>query len=179
MKRIYLVLSVAVAMLFFSSCSQSLVPFTVQMQEKYGLTKTDLTEIQFYISEDVVLTQEKSGVDKALQNGKFVAVSNKKTEQVIIPINTPCIVVDTNAKGNLKVVFGNDDDTYLTFGSEHDTRKFVLLAEEWVGTKGTVTYGANKYYTSKLSHHAHLLVDDRKIRKEYKLIKTEIGRKLY
>lgn len=179
MKTINLILSVAVAMLFFSSCSQSLVPFTVQMQEKYGLTKSDLTEIQFYLSEDVVLTQEKSGVDKALQNGKFVAVSHKKTEQVVIPINTPCLVVDTNSKGNLKVVFGQDDDTYLTFGSEHNTKKFVLLAEEWSETKGVVTYGANKYYTSKLSHHAHLLVNDRKIRKEYKVIKTEKGARLY
>jgi hypothetical protein len=179
MKRIYVILSIAIGMLFLTSCSQSLVPFTVQMQEKYGLTKSDLSEIQFYVSEDIVLTQEKSGVDKALQNGKFVAVSNKKTEQVIMPTQTPCLVIDTNAKGNLKVVFGNDDDTYLTFGSEHDTKKFVLLSEEWVGTKGTVTYGANKYYTSKLSHHAHLLVNDRKIRKEYSVIKTEIGRKLY
>ena len=45
--------------LVFSSCSPK-VPYTTYLANKYELTETDLKKVQFYTSEDIILSTKES-----------------------------------------------------------------------------------------------------------------------
>jgi len=176
MKKTIFILSLMV--ISFAGFSQKLVPFTTTLQEKFGLTKEDLKQVQFYASEDIVLTKELSGKKNEVASGKIKTFANKKVDEILIKEKTRCLVVDTNSKGNLKVSFSASDEKTLTFGTMPNSTKFVLLAEKWEGRTGTVNYGGEKYQVGGFGYDASLYVRMKDIRKVHKNRHKEKGRKL-
>ena len=179
MKKIFFILPLLAVILFSNiSHAQKLVPFTSTLQEKYGLTKAVLKSIQFYVSEEVVLTKELTGSKNEVVAGKIKLVNNKRVDEVVIKSKTRCLIIDTNTKGHLKLAFSSNDENTLTFGLNKETKKYILLAENWQGRVGTVNYGAEKYQTGGYSYDACLLVKLKDIRKVKHNKKVEKGRKL-
>ena len=177
MKKL-LILSVLMTTISLAGFSQKLVPFTTTLQDKFGLTKDDLKQVQFYASEDIVLTKELSGKKNEIVRGKIKTLNNKRIDEIVICAKTPCLVIDTNSKGNLKVSFSESDEKTLTFGNTPNTTKFVLLAESWQGRTGTVNYGGEKYQVGGFGYDASLYVKMKDLRKVRKNRHKEKGRKL-
>ena len=66
----------------------------------------------------------------------------------------------------LNLSFEQDDNHYLTFGSNKDRNGYyVLLATEWKDQIGKVTYNGEKYFTSPESRDVIILVNMQKIKK--------------
>jgi len=177
MKKL-LLLSLLTATISLTGFSQKLVPFTTTLQDKFGLTKDDFKQIQFYASEDIMLTKELSGKKNEIVRGKIKTLNNKRVDEILISEKTPCLVIDTNSKGNLKVSFSASDEKTLTFGNIPNTIKFVLLAESWQGRTGTVNYGGEKYQVGGFGYDASLYVKMKDLRKVRKNRHKEKGRKL-
>lgn len=177
MKKL-LILSVLMTIISLAGFSQKLVPFTTTLQEKFNLSKEDLKQVQFYVSEDVVLTKELSGKKSDIVNGKIKTFNNKRVDEIVICAKTPCLVIDTNSKGNLKVSFSESNEKTLTFGNMPNSSKFVLLAEKWEGRTGTVNYGGEKYQVGGFGYDASLCVKMKDLRKVRKSRHRERGRKL-
>lgn len=176
MKKTIFILSLMA--ISFAGFSQKLVPFTTNLMEKYGLTKEDLRQVQFYISEEIIMEKELTGKKNEIASGKIKTFSDKRVDEIVIKRKTPCLVVDTNSKGNLKVSFSENNEKTLNFGSTPETIRFVLFAEKWNGRVGVVNYGGEKYQVRGFGYDASLSVKMKDIRKVKKNKTKEKGRKL-
>ena len=111
-------------------------------------------------------------------SGKIKIVNNRQIEEILIPVNTACLVVDTTKNGRINLSFSDSDEKSLTFGVTKNTSRYVLLAESWNGKEGTVHYGDEIYITKGFSYDACLLVNMKDILKIKRKFKIEKGRKL-
>ena len=81
--------------------------------------------------------------------------------------------------GKFEISFEKDDSYYLRFGTNPNRyQSYVLLASDWHGKVGTVTYAGNKYVTSPESADAVLLIDLHKISSYQKDARVAKGRKV-
>lgn len=174
MKKLIIFLSLITIL---SSC-KTLTPFTETIRQKNNLTLQDLKNIQFYTSNDILLNREINGSKNQIISGRIKTVNNRQIEEIFIPINTACLVVDTSKNGSIKLSFSDNDEKSLTFGVTQNTSRYVLLAESWNGKEGTVHYGSDIYITKGLSYDACLLVNMKELLKIKRKFKVEKGRKL-
>lgn len=159
------------------SC-KNLVPYTDAIKTKYNLTDEQLKHLQFYVSDPIVL-QRKITAENSTQvtEGKIKIVNGEKVEEIVVPTGTKGVLVKNDA-GKFEISFEKDDSYYLRFGTNPNRyQSYVLLASDWKGKIGTVTYAGNKYYTSPESADAVLLIDLRKISNYQKDARVAKGRK--
>lgn len=167
----------AVVMVSLGSC-KNLVPYSDALKTKYSLTDEQMKHLQFYVSDPITLQRKiTSGATTEVTSGKVRVINGEKVEEIIIPSGTPGVLVRNDA-GKLEISFEKNDDHYLRFGANPDRyQSFVLLASEWKGKIGNVTYAGQKYYTSPESTEAVLLIDLRKIENNQKEERVAKGRK--
>jgi hypothetical protein len=159
------------------SC-KNLVPYTDALKTKYNLSDDQIKHLQFYVSDPIVL-QRKITADNNTQitAGKIKIVNGEKVEEVVVPTGTRGVLVKDDA-GKFEISFEKDDSYYLRFGTNPNRyESYVLLASDWHGKVGTVTYAGNKYYTSPESADAVLLIDMHKISNYQKDSRIAKGRK--
>lgn len=168
----------AIAMVTMSSC-KNLVPYSDAVKTKYNLNDDQLKHLQFYLSDPIVLQHKiVDGTTTSVTDGKIKIINGEKVEEIIIRSGTPGVLV-RNEEGKLEISFEKDDSHYLRFGanpSRYET--YVLLASDWKGKIGSVTYAGNKYFTSPESADALLLIDVRKIASYQKDERVAKGRKV-
>jgi len=117
--------------------------------DKYNLSHDDLRHIQFYNSEDIVLTRyEASSSEKTTDKGALNLNYGKQVDQVIIKAGTPGKVVQTLEGNRLAVSFEPDDSKFLVFGTTSNSNVYHLQALEWKENRGKVSYGGTTYYTN-------------------------------
>jgi len=174
MKKLIIFLSLITIL---SSC-KTLTPFTETIRQKNNLTLQDLKNIQFYTSNDILLNREINGSKNQIISGRIKTVNNRQIEEILIPINTSCLVVDTAKNGSIKLSFSDNEEKSLTFGVNQNTTRYVLLAESWNGKEGTVHYGSDTYITKGFSYDTYLLVNMKELLKIKRKFKIEKGRKL-
>ncbi len=163
-----------------SSCSARLTPFTQDLYEKEGWTQSELKKIQFYLSEDVVLTRQMVKGESQITEGKIRIVDGRRVEEIRIPSGTPGVLLFMPRENRFAVSFeAHDDDLYLMFGPNPKMRnRYALLAREWDRDQGRVHYNGNLYDVDSRSAFATLLVDLKKTGStEYKSHKAE-GRRV-
>jgi len=162
-----------------SSCSPTLRPFTDDVYNEFGQSKSDLSKIQFYLSSDIVLYRDYGGVKSSIKNGKIKIIDGRKIEEVIFKKGTPGVFVFTPKRDRIAVSFEEGDDRYLMFGPNDKVGgRFVLLAKEWKRKRGKVTYANETWNTTDASAYANLLVDLDKARRT-KVSKTTVkGRRI-
>jgi hypothetical protein len=167
----------AIVMLSLGSC-KNLVPYSDALKTKYSLTDEQMKHLQFYVSDPITLQRKiASGATTEVTSGKVRVINGEKVEEIIIPSGTPGVLVRNDA-GKLEISFEKNDDHFLRFGANPDRyQSFVLLASEWKGKIGNVTYAGQKYYTSPESTEAVLLIDLRKIENNQKEERVAKGRK--
>lgn len=172
------IIIVAIAVLTLGSC-KNLVPYTDALKTKYNLSDEQLKHLQFYVSSPIIL-QRKLTAENSTQitSGKIKIVNGEKVEEVVVPVGTKGVLAK-NDNGKFEVSFEKDDTYYLRFGTNPNRyESYVLLASDWHGKVGTVTYAGNKYVTSPESADAVLLIDLHKISSYQKDARIAKGRKV-
>jgi len=173
----YVIIAV-MALMTLGSC-KNLVPYTDALRTKYNLSDDQLKHLQFYVSSPIVL-QRKITNDNSTQitAGKIKIVNGEKVEEVVIPTGTKGVLV-RNDNGKFEISFEKDDSYYLRFGTNPNRfESYVLLASDWHGKIGNVTYAGNKYYTAPQSVDAVLLIDMHKISNYQKNERVATGRRV-
>lgn len=145
MKRIIFLLITAFAI---SSCATKYVLNTGTIN-KYNLSNEDLKNLQFFNSEDIVLTRYESvAQDKKTEKGTLSLSTGKQIDQVVIKANTPGKIVKRLENGSIAVSFEPDDTKYLIFGTSNVSDTYKLQALSWSDGRGKVNYGSAVYYTN-------------------------------
>ncbi len=162
------------------SCAPTLRYYTKDMQEMNGISSEDIQNIQFYLSNDIVLWRELGKEEVSISRGKIKMTEGRKVEEIVIKKGTPGVFVFSPKEDQFSVSFDSKDDTkYLVFGpSAKMNNRYVLLAKNWDKRYGQVTYGGETYNTSTESAYAYLMVDMKKAKNISKKRETVVGRKV-
>lgn len=167
--------------LFLSSCSQELRPFTSNILREGNWSDTDLHKIQFYLSDDIVIRRKLTeGSNEISSGGSIKVFKGEKVEEVRIPRGTPGVFLFRAKDDHFAVGFdASTDKRFLMFGPNPKRQgSYVLLASEWKDRFGKVRYDDRFFFTDEQSALAMLLVDFRKFKKIEVNSKTERGRKV-
>lgn len=193
MKRIKIFVFIILACLL-ASCARVYVPYTLQLQQDYNLTDEEIMQLQFYVSDKVMLEREIIDVDKRVsKKHRLEKVEDKLLDQVVFRSFTPGIAVDL-FPFMLRVAF--EDQGYLTFKSEGESEDYFYfksdrygneikekiisyctwfqLIEDEIFSNGLVTYNVNEYWVFFPETRPHLLVDEEsleKIKEQRRIVK--------
>ncbi len=149
----------ATLILFASSCSPDMVPFTADIEYETGLSKDQLKNVQFYVSGPIVLYRELNQNITEITRGEIKMKNDRQVEQIVIPPNTPGVVVSGNAE-RLGVSFEKGTDRYLVFGkNSRQANAYTLLAKDWNGNEGSIEYDGKEYKVNTASASTYLVVD--------------------
>jgi hypothetical protein len=89
--------AVAVASVALVGCAGTMVPFTHEIRAEHHLTRDDLQELQFYLSDTVTLRREARSIGREIDNGRLELRSGKTIEEVVIEKDTPGVAVAVDA----------------------------------------------------------------------------------
>lgn len=160
-------------------CSPRLSPFTQQLYDSNNWTEDDLRQVQFYLSDDVVLRREATSGNSRIEGGEIKMVDGRKVEEIVIRKKTPGVLVFMPKEKRFAVSFETSDDRFLMFGPNPKAgNRYILLASEWKRNRGKVTYDGKPFYTPSSSAYAALMVDLKKVRKVSVKSRTAKGRKI-
>ena len=158
-----LVIGLCFILFALSSCTKNLVPYSGYLQEKHNWGNPEIEQIQFYTSKDIVLYRNVADSETQIVNGTVKIENGKQVEEVVIKAGTPGVAVWQAKDNRYGICFETDDERFLTFGVNPEKQKrFYLLASEWNGKNGKVTYNGEKYLTNASSADAFLLIDLKK-----------------
>lgn len=161
--KIYLV--AALGLLFFSSCSPKLTPFTQRMYDEFSWSDEELKSIQFYLSDDIRLSRDIGSEDSQIKGGKIRVKDGRRVEEIVFKEGTPGVLVFTPKENRFAIAF-DSDDRYLVFGpSKKYGGKYTLRAKDWKKQYGKVTYGNQVFFTDNNSAFTTLMVDIKKANK--------------
>lgn len=133
--------------LVLSSCAIKNVPFTSDLQDKYNFSKEHLKKIQFYTSAPITLTKIETEDNAAINKGKVLLVTKESSETIIIPANTPCVLVEMLDKTKFLFSFEYGEHRLLLFGSNAGGY-YSLMAKNWKMKHGVIKYADKHYMTN-------------------------------
>lgn len=163
----------------FSACSPNLSPFTQQLYDNNNWDESELKQIQFYLSDDIVLRREAKAGNSRIEGGEIKMVDGRRVEEIVIKKKTPGVLIFMPKTKRFAVSFEASDNRYLVFGPNPKAgNRYVLLASDWQRRKGKVTYDDKTWWTPSASAYASLLVDLKKVRKVSVKSRTVKGRKV-
>ncbi|MBP7822116.1 MAG: hypothetical protein KA010_04285 [Saprospiraceae bacterium] len=162
----------------FSACSPQLSPFTENLYKSSSWSDEELSKIQFYLSDNIVLRRQITDGNSSIISGKIKIENGKEVEEVLIQKGTPGVFIKKKNDEVFAISF-EKGDKYLFFGPNPKRGgRYVLLATDWDKNKGKVSYNDKVFYTLDESAMASLLVDLRKIDKINVKRHTASGRKV-
>lgn len=193
-KHVGLLLMIVV---LFSSCR---VLFTEQLRQKAENQKIDLTKIQFYNSDKIVLTRTLASSEVSLASGKVTFENGIYTEIIKIKKNTrgKCDMVGSNilnisfeVGNNRSLVFENNFNnyqlkptnskivkrTYTTLNSNSGKGQPITQQAVKNINECTLNYDG-KVYQSELEIMPKLLIKKRQINKNKTSVRTAKGVKV-
>jgi hypothetical protein len=161
-----------------AGCSTRLVPFTHDMREQYGISDADLQNLQFFVSNDVILQEYQSDTLAGVTPKHTIRVNtNSEIEEVKIDSKTPGIA-ESVGPYSLKISFDpGRPECLLEFGNVSKNGNYSLFARNWSDYIGEVDYCGQQYHAVRGSNNAHLLVDYAVLSKFIKSSETLKGRK--
>ena len=163
-----------------ASCGPNLRPFTQNLYDQYQWSDNELERIQFYLSDDVVLTRQLTGGSSEIISGEIKIIDGRKVEQVVIRRGTPGVLLFKPKQNRFAIGFeSNADERYLIFGPNPKAGdRYSLLASDWNRRDGTVTYDGRKWSVNSGSAFSSLMVDLKKINKVENSSRTAGGRRV-
>ncbi len=162
-----------------TSCGPNLTPFTQRLYDQQAWTQDDLKEIQFYLSEDIVLKRQAREGRSRITDGGIRIVDDGKIDKVTIRRGTPGVFVFSPKDNRFAISFDKNDDLYLMFGTNPKaSNRYTLLASEWRNRVGTVSYGEKQYKIDTRAAYAALMVDLKRTRRVSTRSRTAGGRKI-
>lgn len=169
----------AVALVSLSSCSKQLTYLTDSMVDNFRWSESELKQIQFYLSEDIVLVRAYDSGFSDIESGQIKVKSESKVDEVIIRKGTPGTLIFSPRSDRFAVSFDNASENYLMFGPNEKAKgRYVLLAKKWQRRGGVITYGNKDYKTNSDSAYAALMVDISKAKRLSKSSSVASGRRI-
>jgi len=154
----------AVFTLFVTSCGPKLVPFTGDFELETGLNKEQLKNVQFYNSGPIILFREINNNTTEIIRGEIKMMDGKQLEQIVIPPNTPGVVINSNPQ-RLGVSFEPGTDRFLVFGQNpHQSNAYTLLAKDWKNSIGSVEYDGKQFKINTESAAIYLIVNTKRLK---------------
>lgn len=159
MHKIHYYLLLAFLPLLMISCSPKMVPFTQQIREQNKLNSQELTSIQFYTSNTIVLRRGENLDKKETSNGELNILKDATVEEVVIKAGTPCVIKEVVDGNRVTVTFESGGAKYLVFGSVNNKDGYyTLMALDWKSGRGRVNYGEKTYLSSPGSRDIFLVL---------------------
>ncbi len=156
----------ALSLFWLLGCGPTYRPFTEDLHRSYTWDEKDLQKVQFYLSNDIVLTRSLSKGESVIEGGKVRLEEGRRIEEVIFKEGTPGVLIFMPKEDRMAISFDRGNDKYLMFGpSPKQNGRYVLLASSWDSRKGEVTYDGKKYKTASRSALAGLLIDLKKVQR--------------
>lgn len=173
-------LSALAAALALGACSPQLTTLTDDLREDNRWTERELSQIQFYLSEDLTLSRERRRGTTDIVQGRVRVEDGRDVEEVIIDRGTPGVVLFSPKDGHLAIGFDpSDDDRYLVFGANPKRGgRYTLLAKDWSRYSGKVTYGGEVWNVSGRNGDVGLLLNLRRTGKIERDTKRPAGRRV-
>lgn len=170
-----------------SSCSLNRMYFTVSSKQEIEKAGVDLTQVQFYNSDEIILARQISKEEVKVAEGKVRIENGKNIEEIIIPANTPG-VCELNDEKTLKISFETGDGRSIPFLVERQNdvvvsgSYFKIGAKEWVRSDrgrrvGKVDY-AGQVYNLVRGVESRLMIDKAVLNKVERKTHVAKGRKL-
>ena len=165
-----------------ASAPPNLVPFSQKLVTQYSLSDSNITNLQYYVSNSIILQRELSRGDVGVTPGHTLRVVNdKRVEEVVILPKTPGIALRMQADGNsLETSFEEGKNlifcTLRSNGGHGDL--FRLCGQEWDGLVLKVDYGGLRYGTVGPSADAYLMIDLNNLNNFKKNTRVVKGRRL-
>ncbi len=155
------------------------IPFTQTIREQYDLSENELKLLQFYNSNDIVLTRvEEDKKTKKTQDGTLKITTGKAYDQVIIKAGTPGVLEKSVDNQRIGISF-EDDGKYLVFGDPNNRKaNYTLLAPKWENNRAVLLYGGNEYYANQGASNIYLKFKMSKLNKIKRQTRVAKGRKL-
>ncbi len=164
----------------FTSCSPTLSPFTQSLYEDNNWTEDELRQIQFYLSNDIVLYRELNKGKSEIIEGEIKVVDGKQRDQITFNNGTPGVFMFSPKTNRFAVSFEDGgDDRFLIFGpSPKASNRYVLMASDWSKHRGVVTYAGQKWSVDANSAFSALLVDLKRLHSVDVNTRVASGRKV-
>ncbi len=180
-------LSILFLSVVLSSCSINRMFLTVDTKQQIEKAGVDISQVQFYNSEEIILARQLKKEEVKVAEGKVRIENGKHIEEIIIPANTPGICELHNEK-TLKVSFDAGDGRSIPFLVERKGQVvvadsyFKIGAKQWVRTSrgrkvGKLDY-EGKTYNLVRGSDSRLMIDKSVMNRVKRDTHVAKGRKL-
>lgn len=146
-------------LIVLGGCSPNLTTLTSSVREQNAWTEDELSRIQFYLSEDLVLTRERKSGSTAIVQGRVRVEDGRRIEELVFERGTPGVVLSQTPEGHLAIGFDDRrDDRFLKFGPNPNRRGEYMLLGKANGRYSTqVAYDGKVWDVSNLGANVRLL----------------------
>jgi len=176
MKNLFLI---ALSIFLLSSC-KSLIPLTTDMRNDNGWTENDLRQIQYYVSQPIVLQRNLRSNETNIVSGKIKTIDGRQVQEIIIKKGTKGVATSFPDDQRVAISFEISDQYFLTFGVDNKRgNRFYLRLQDYQANKfARVTYFGEVYDLSPSSLNAFIQVNQKKINNLQKNMRVAKGRKV-
>ncbi len=163
-----------------ASCSPRLTVLDSQVRDENSWSEAELGKIQFYLSQDIVLTRERKSGSTAIVEGRVRVKDGRNVEELVFERGTPGVVLFQTAEGQLAIGFDSRrDDRYLMFGPNPKRSNDYALLGRQAGRNGAiVTYDDKQWEVGLGNAEVRLLFDMRRSGKVKRNRQSVGGRKI-
>lgn len=179
MKNNLILIIILTALVGLSSCAKY-IPYTSDIEKKYQITAEEREQLQFKNSKEIILENQDVTVEKEVKKGKLVTKKDSNSNEIVVEEKTFGAVVGQTDNGMLKISFSPDDECYLRFILNPQTKKYefaVVDSDSKPFVKYCTADGEVKF-TVITGTNACLLFSKKDLEKMRKHSKTEKGRKV-
>ena len=150
-----------------AACGPTLTPFTQDLYDRYRWSDSELQQIQFYLSHDIVLKREVIGGSSEIISGEIRVEDGRRIEQIAFRRGTPGVLLFRPKDDRFAISFEDGGETrFLMFGPNPKMGdRYALLAAEWNRRQGAVTYDGRKFKVEADDALASLMVDLKRLNK--------------
>ncbi|MDG1779676.1 MAG: hypothetical protein P8H59_01900 [Flavobacteriales bacterium] len=138
------------SVLVLTGCVRQTV-LTNSFRQEYKLTKSTLENVEYTLTNSIVLYRANDPDAKVSKDGVLVVSKNQEVIRIPEGSKGKAVFVGVDKIG---VQFDDTCDCFLFFGSRNAQGAYELLAEEWENGHGKVTYNNKTYFASPRSGKA-------------------------
>ena len=142
-----------------TACSPNLTTLSKSVRDENAWTEEELSRIQFFLSQDLVLSRERKSGSTAIVQGEVRVKDGRRIEELVFERGTPGVVLFQTGEGHLAIGFdARRDDRYLMFGPNPSRRgEYVLLGKSTGRYSSKVTYDDKQWDVSNANAGVRLL----------------------
>ena len=130
--------------------------FTKSMIREHNLTSEQISNLQFYISNDIELQKTVPEQIANVSNGTLVVNKQDKIKTVLIKADTPCIATQADEHKIVVKFKENFELTFMNSGNRKDL--FLLSALKWNNGVGELLVDGEIYQAIGKSGQAYLKI---------------------